>query len=264
MDDCLAATNAAVSTVPSVRHRLPKSVRQAARDGQRAVGMVRCTRRAPQMARNRPTGDVWQHHERLHSDRGSVAGTNDLALIEYVHAPILWSGSLRRFHRLDIALHALRDLRDDGCAAGLVIAADGQDRERLMQVASDLGVSAWVDFVGQISTLDMPSLLSCGDAAVVTAGADQAFHYPPLKLREYLAMALPVFAADIGEIGRVLDDGRSGLLYEPGDADGLASGLRRLAEDDELRARIGDAGRERVLESWTWDEITKRCLERLP
>ena len=98
----------------------------------------------------------------------------------------------------------------------------------------------------------------------VTAGADQAFHYSPLKLREYLAMALPAVAADVGEIGRVLEDGHSGLLYQPGDAAGLASGLRRLAEDDELRARIGDAGRQRVLESWTWDEITQRCLERLP
>ena len=356
VDECLAATNAALATassVSSVGRRLPPSVRQAVRDGQRAVGMLRYSRGAPDLvaAGGSPSGYVWQHHELFHSAGGSVAQSVDLPRIEYVHAPIVWearrwgvrrwgtgsileqfgerpqlrsadlvacvseevrqevtrfgvdedrtivapmgvdagrfspdvdgsvwrervrsvgdfvvvwTGSLRRFHHLDVALNALHRLRDNGCAAGMVIAGDGQDRERLTQVAADLGVSTWVDFVGQISTLDMPSLLSCGDAAVVTAGADQAFHYSPLKLREYLAMALPVVAADVGEIGRVLEDGHSGLLYQPGDAAGLASGLRRLADDAELRAHVGDAGRQRVLESWTWDEITKRCLERLP
>jgi hypothetical protein len=86
------------------------------------------------------------------------------------------------------------------------------------------------------------------------------------------AMAAPSSVSSVGrrlspsvrQIGRVIENGRSGLLYEPDGADGLAAGLLRLAEDGDLRARIGDAGRERVLESWTWDEITKRCLEHLP
>lgn len=176
---------------------------------------------------------------------------------------VMWTGSLRRFHHVDLVIHAVRELRDRGCSIRLVIAGDGQDRERLVAVATEAGVGDAVEFLGQVGASEMPALLSCADAAVVTAGANQDFHYSPLKLREYLAMALPVVAPEIGDVGRLLDHGSSGLLYEPGDSTGLADELERLVRDADLRSELGRAGRDRVLESWTWEQITARCLERL-
>ena len=82
----------------------------------------------------------------------------------------------------------------------------------------------------------MPGFLASVDVAVLTAGEDQEFHYSPLKLREYLAMGLPVVAPRVGEMSRFIDDGSTGVLYEPGDMKGLAAAVGLLADDDESTA----------------------------
>jgi glycosyltransferase involved in cell wall biosynthesis len=55
----------------------------------------------------------------------------------------------------------------------------------------------------------------------------------------------------VGGVPDVVRDGEDGLLVEPGDVEGLAESLARLAADAELRARMGAAGRARVLERYS-------------
>ena len=174
-----------------------------------------------------------------------------------------WAGSVRRFHNVDIALRAIRDLRSQGCSVGLVIAGDGQDRPRLETLAAEFGIMKWVRFVGQVPNAEMPQFLASVDIAVLTAGADQSFHYSPLKLREYLAMGLPVIAPRIGEMARFLEDGSTGMLYDAGDEAGLASAVQRIADDDALRHHLGAAGRALIAATGSWDAISATCLERL-
>ncbi|MGB0114797.1 MAG: glycosyltransferase, partial [Ilumatobacteraceae bacterium] len=152
-----------------------------------------------------------------------------------------WVGSMRRFHALDLALEAVAIARAQGCRVGMAIAGDGQDRPRIESIVDDHGLGDAVQLLGQISNHDVPRLLASVDAAVITAGADQEFHYSPLKLREYLAMARPVAVPATGEIVRYLDDERTGMLYEPGDAVGLARVFTKLADDAVLRSTVGVA-----------------------
>lgn len=174
-----------------------------------------------------------------------------------------WAGSFRKFHAIEKTLEALRLLRDGGCSAGLVLVGDGADRPRMEALADELGVKPWVRFHGQCNNLHMPAALAALDAAVLTAAQGQQFHYSPLKLREYLAVGRPVVAPRLGEMARLLDDGQTALLYEPGDAVGLAAALARLADDHDLRQRIGAAGRRMLLESGTWDVVMRTTLAQL-
>ena len=174
-----------------------------------------------------------------------------------------WVGSFRQFHSLDQALMALRHLRDGGCAAGLVLVGDGQDRPRIEAIADELGVRQWVRFHGQCNNLQMPSVLAALDAAVLTAAKGQQFHYSPLKLREYLAVGLPVVAPSLGEMARLLDHGSTALLHEAGDAAALAGALAQLAADPALRGRLGVDGRRLVLATGTWDVVMRTALDRL-
>ncbi len=174
-----------------------------------------------------------------------------------------WAGSVRRFHNVDIALRAIQVLRSQGCSVGLAIAGDGQDRPRLEALVAELGIMKWVRFVGQVPNAEMPGFLASVDIAVLTAGADQAFHYSPLKLREYLAMGLPVVAPRVGEIARFLEDGHTGMLYDAGDPAGLASAVQQITDDDALRHDLGAAGRALIAASGSWDAITATCLARL-
>ena len=64
---------------------------------------------------------------------------------------------------------------------------------------------------------------------------------------ESLASGCPVVATRVGGVPDVVEAGVDGYLVEPGDLDGIADRLARLAADPELRARMGAAGRERVL-----------------
>jgi glycosyltransferase involved in cell wall biosynthesis len=60
-----------------------------------------------------------------------------------------------------------------------------------------------------------------------------------------------VISTRVGGIPEVVEDGVTGILVPPGDAEALAAAMRRLVEDAELRARMGAAGRERYLAKFT-------------
>jgi starch synthase len=93
--------------------------------------------------------------------------------------------------------------------------------------------------------------------------------YEPFGLVNLEAMACEtaVVASRVGGIPEIVINGETSLLvdYDPGDLEGFASGLAaalgRLLEDGELAARMGAAGRRRVLEKFTWSAIADRTVQ---
>ena len=72
---------------------------------------------------------------------------------------------------------------------------------------------------------------------------------------EALAAGRPVVATRVGGVPDVVRDGVDGFLVEPGDIDAMADRLAELAGDSELRARMGEAGRGRVLARYGVDRL---------
>jgi alpha-maltose-1-phosphate synthase len=93
--------------------------------------------------------------------------------------------------------------------------------------------------------------------------------YEPFGLVNLEAMACEtaVVASRVGGIPEIVVDGETGLLvdYDEADPDGFARGLAqavgRALRDGELAARMGEAGRRRVLELFTWSAIADRTVE---
>ncbi len=75
-----------------------------------------------------------------------------------------------------------------------------------------------------------------------------------------MAAGVPVVVSRIGQLAQVIEEGETGLFFPPGDGAGLAEALERLRGDAALRARLGRAGREWVLQERTWDEVARRIL----
>lgn len=71
---------------------------------------------------------------------------------------------------------------------------------------------------------------------------------------EALAAGLPVIGWRAGNLPQLVEDGSEGLLVAPGELAGLAEAMRRIAEDDELRRRLGAAAHERARSLPTWDD----------
>ena len=80
-------------------------------------------------------------------------------------------------------------------------------------------------------------------------------------LAEAMACGLPVVASRTGGIPEVIQDGRSGLLVDPGDADALVNAIERLFENRDLAARLGQAARHRAEEHFDWSVVAGRMAD---
>lgn len=63
------------------------------------------------------------------------------------------------------------------------------------------------------------------------------------------------------ESGDIVVDGLNGLIIPPNDVDALAAAIERLYRDRDLGTRLGAAGRQRVVENFTWEHFGQRLLE---
>lgn len=82
----------------------------------------------------------------------------------------------------------------------------------------------------------------------------------PLSLLEAAACGRPMVATDVPGCREVVEHEKTGLLVPPRDPVALADAIARLADDPELRARLGRAARERVLERFTVDRVVEQTL----
>src|SRR5260370_2977452 len=76
-----------------------------------------------------------------------------------------------------------------------------------------------------------------------------------------MAAGLAVVASRPGQVAQLINDGVTGLLYEPGDVDGLLHALERLRRDPQLRLSLGRSARDTILRGHTWDSVVKQILE---
>jgi glycosyltransferase involved in cell wall biosynthesis len=78
---------------------------------------------------------------------------------------------------------------------------------------------------------------------------------------EAMAHARPVVASAVGGLLDLVVNGETGIIVEPGNVQALRAGLDRLLADAELRRRMGEAGRRRAAEHFSWDAVTRKTLD---
>jgi len=121
-------------------------------------------------------------------------------------------------------------------------------------------------FTGRTSQEEGPAHLAACDILVsphVPNADGTPFFGSPTKLFEYMAIGKAIVASDLDQIGEVLEHDRTGWLVRPGDAEALTEGLRTLIEDPERRSRLGRAARDEVVAKYTWNEHTRKIIEKL-
>jgi len=122
---------------------------------------------------------------------------------------------------------------------------------------SALGLGDAVRWAGFIADRDA----LYGSLDIVAAPAiDEPFG---LTVPEAGSYRLPVVVARSGAFPEIVEDGMTGLMFEPGSAEGCAQALQRLIDDPALRRRLGDAGRARVAAEFTVEKMAKRFLVAL-
>ena len=150
-------------------------------------------------------------------------------------------------------LKAYRLLRKVGCDCRLLLAGAGpldkQVRRYLMTRRT-----GDVELLGRVSEADKARLFATADVFVAPATGRESFG---IVLLEAMASGKPIVASDIHGYRSVVRRGEQGLLVPPQDPRALAGALARLLSDDDLRARMGAAGRERARQ-FSWPSVTAK------
>ncbi|HUC36703.1 MAG TPA: glycosyltransferase family 4 protein [Acidimicrobiales bacterium] len=122
-----------------------------------------------------------------------------------------------------------------------------------------LGLARAVRCVSGVSDEELARLYAEAQVAVVPS-LYEGFSLPAI---EAMACGRPLVATTGGALPEVVGaDGSTALLVEPGDPEALAAGIRRVLDDDQLAARLGEAGRRRVLGRFTWQATAAGTAEQ--
>ncbi|MFG3493899.1 glycosyltransferase family 4 protein [Streptomyces sp. NPDC047928] len=157
-------------------------------------------------------------------------------------------------------VEALAKLRTDIPAAHLVVVGKRAEDGPVAQAIERYGLQDAVEFVKGISDAELVNLVRGAQVACVPS-LYEGFSLPAA---EAMATGTPLVATTGGAIPEVAGpDGETCLAVPPGDAGALAAALARLLGPggDELRPRLGAAGRARVLDRFTWARAAEGTAE---
>jgi glycosyltransferase involved in cell wall biosynthesis len=150
--------------------------------------------------------------------------------------------------RLDVLFQALGSLPD----VSSVIIGDGPERARLMALSDRIELTGRIHFAGQQG--DVRPWLAAIDVFALSSDWEGMSN----ALLEAMAAGLPIVATAVGGTPDVVVDGVTGLLVPPRDSSALAKAIATLVRDPDLRRRMGQAGRERVLQHFSVERMVER------
>lgn len=137
----------------------------------------------------------------------------------------------------------------------LLVAGDGQERGMLENLADGLGIRDKVFFAGWIS--GMEGYYSTVDINVISS-ISETF---PYAVTEAARAMIPTAASRVGGLPKLLIQGETGMLFEPGDYTALAQELVTLAGDSQLRLKMGEAVYHKAKNEFSAASTCRRQLE---
>lgn len=123
---------------------------------------------------------------------------------------------------------------------------------QLQRQVAEAGLQDQVLFWGAVAREEMSKVLARHDILVFPSTGPEAL---PRMVEEGMAAKLVVVGTTTGGTGEILVDGENGLTFIPGDAEGLARQIKRIASDPALIYRLAEAGHRTVLERFTLDRM---------
>ena len=124
------------------------------------------------------------------------------------------------------------------------------------ELSEELGISDRVTITGRLSREELVEQYNRAQI-FVSPSLYEGFGLPAA---EAMACGAPVLATTAGAFPEVIEDGVSGLLVPPGDAGALADGIERILGDAELQRRLGEEGRRRIVDHFSWRETAVRTM----
>ena len=164
---------------------------------------------------------------------------------------LIFVGRLAAVKGVPVLLDAVAAVRKEHPDVALTLVGDGPERGWIETRAAELGIADAVRITGYLSQDRVASELAQAGLFVLPSFAEGV----PVVLMEAMATGLPVIATRIAGIPELVEDGVSGRLVPPGDADALAAAIGELLSDPGRADAMGEAGRSRVVSDF--DQVSE-------
>ena len=169
---------------------------------------------------------------------------------------ILFSGRMIALKGLNVAIEAFYQISKE-TKAHLVFAGTGkEDPWKRMLDQRNVPKDDYT-FLGTVPYQEMPWLYPLASAFILPSYSESF----PMTILEAMACKLPVIATNVGGIPEMIDNGRNGLLFQPGDPTGLSNNLLKVLDDEGFASKLGERGRERVCEEFTSTKMASSTAE---
>ena len=164
-------------------------------------------------------------------------------------------GRLAKQKRVEDLIWAVETLRQIRPRLHLVVIGDGPERERLEQFTRDVHCTEHVRFLGHRD--DAARFLPALDVVCLAS----SFEGMSNSVMEAMAAGLPVLASDIPPNRELVVPGETGFLFKLADSVGIMQFLRRLIDEPGLAERLGRAGRERIQQHFSVQQMVTSYVE---
>lgn len=137
------------------------------------------------------------------------------------------------------------------------IYGDGKQRNEIIKLIKNLDLESTVELKGKILNSEVPIALEqldifCGTSIRESFG---------VSVVEAMAMEIPVVATDTDGFLEVVNNGNTGLIVKTGNPLEISKALEKLILDENLRVKMGEKGRARVLELYDWEKNVDKMVD---
>jgi glycosyltransferase involved in cell wall biosynthesis len=168
--------------------------------------------------------------------------------------------ALEKKYGIEYLIKAFKLLKDRyrGLPLNLLIIGGGSQEKYLKDLAKELNVEHCVIFTGRVG-YDQVSIYHNMLSIFVSLSVLDSESFG-VAVIEASACEKPVVVSNVGGLPEVVEDGVTGLVVPPRNPEKAAEAIERLILDEDLRVRMGKAGRERVKKLYNWDDNVKQMI----
>lgn len=180
-------------------------------------------------------------------------GLDDRFVVGYVGS--FWPGNdmmtlLQAWQRIE----AVEEMAD------LLLVGDGALAAQYREISDELQLKN-CHWVGRVPHTEVPNYIAAMNVGIGPYTQKAVNFVSPLKVMEYAALGRPVVATDGGQIKEIIEDGKTGYIYNPHDVDQLVDRILMLISKPGNAKEMGLKGREWIETWYSWDKIAQDVLD---
>jgi glycosyltransferase involved in cell wall biosynthesis len=172
------------------------------------------------------------------------------------HLVIGFVGSIFPYHGVDLLIKAFDLVFNKNKKIKLLIVGDGMTKSEMNNYRKKLESGSNIIFTGKV---DHDKVFSYMDVMDITVLANTKWYCSPIKIFEYGFLNKAIIAPDMDCIRDVMVNNEDGLLIQP-DKELFAKAMIKLIEDSDLRSRLGNSFKNKILSCHTWTKNAEQVL----